>query len=403
MKARLILEDGTVFTGKHIGADKDVVSEIVFNTSMAGYTEVFTDPSYAGQAVCMTYPLIGNYGVCLDDMESEKPWVDAIIVRELSHVASNFRCDMTVQEFMDKFQIPGIEGIDTRALVRLLRDKGTMNGLITTNESLTYDQVKEKLHAYTTGDVVSKVSCKEKKFLKGVESLSENGPLSGSASFNKEDYEASLKGNLSKREKRPAIVKELNGRKTRPLKIALLDLGAKKNIADSLAARGCDVTIYPFDTSAEEILGDEPDGIMLSNGPGDPKDCRGVIEEIKKLYASDVPIFAICLGHQLMALATGADTFKLKYGHRGGNHPVKDLTNGRVYISSQNHGYVVDMDKLDRNVAEPAFINVNDGTNEGLKYVGKNIFTVQFHPEACPGPQDSSYLFDRFIDMCEER
>ena len=403
MKARLILEDGTVFTGKHIGADKDVVSEIVFNTSMAGYTEVFTDPSYAGQAVCMTYPLIGNYGVCLDDMESEKPWVDAIIVRELSHVASNFRCDMTVQEFMDKFQIPGIEGIDTRALVRLLRDKGTMNGLITTNESLTYDQVKEKLHAYTTGDVVSKVSCKEKKFLKGVESLSENGPLSGSASFNKEDYEASLKGDLSKREKRPAIVKELNGRKTRPLKIALLDLGAKKNIADSLAARGCDVTIYPFDTSAEEILGDEPDGIMLSNGPGDPKDCRGVIEEIKKLYASDVPIFAICLGHQLMALATGADTFKLKYGHRGGNHPVKDLTNGRVYISSQNHGYVVDMDKLDRNVAEPAFINVNDGTNEGLKYVGKNIFTVQFHPEACPGPQDSSYLFDRFIDMCEER
>ncbi|SCY66088.1 carbamoyl phosphate synthase small subunit [Butyrivibrio sp. INlla14] len=402
MKARLILEDGTVFTGKHIGADKDVISEIVFNTSMAGYTEVFTDPSYAGQAVCMTYPLIGNYGVCLDDMESEKPWVDAIIVRELSHVASNFRCDMTVQEFMDKFQIPGIEGIDTRALVRLLRDKGTMNGLITTNESLTYDQVKEKLHAYTTGDVVSKVSCKEKKFLKGVESLSENGPLSGSASFNKEDYEASLKGDLSKREKRPAIVKELNGRKTRPLKIALLDLGAKKNIADSLAARGCDVTIYPFDTSAEEILRDKPDGIMLSNGPGDPKDCRGVIEEIKKLYASDVPIFAICLGHQLMALATGADTFKLKYGHRGGNHPVKDLTNGRVYISSQNHGYVVDMDKLDRNVAEPAFINVNDGTNEGLKYVGKNIFTVQFHPEACPGPQDSSYLFDRFINMCEE-
>ena len=396
MKARLILEDGTVFTGKHIGADKDVVSEIVFNTSMAGYTEVFTDPSYAGQAVCMTYPLIGNYGVCLDDMESEKPWVDAIIVRELSHVASNFRCDMTLQDFMDKYEIPGIEGIDTRALVRHLRDKGTMNGYITTNENLTYDAVKDKLHAYTTGDVVSRVSCKEKKFQKGVADLSENGPLSGSASFNKEDYEASLKGDLSKREKRPAIVKELNGKS---LKVALLDLGAKKNIADSLAARGCDVTIYPFDTSAEEILRDAPDGIMLSNGPGDPKDCRGVIEEIKKLYASDTPIFAICLGHQLMALATGADTFKLKYGHRGGNHPVKDLANGRVYISSQNHGYVVDMDKLDKNVAEPAFINVNDGTNEGLSYVGKNIFTVQFHPEACPGPQDSSYLFDRFIGM----
>ncbi|WP_029231631.1 carbamoyl phosphate synthase small subunit [Butyrivibrio sp. VCB2006] len=396
MKARLILEDGTVFTGKHIGADKDVVSEIVFNTSMAGYTEVFTDPSYAGQAVCMTYPLIGNYGVCLDDMESDRPWVDAIIVRELSHVASNFRCDMTVQEFMDKYEIPGIEGIDTRALVRLLRDKGTMNGYLTTNENITYDQVKDKLHAYTTGDVVSKVSCKEKKFLKGVSDLAENGPISGSAVFNKEDYEASLRGDLAKREKRPAIVKELNGT---GLKVALLDLGAKKNIADSLAARGCDVTIYPFDTSAEEILRDKPDGIMLSNGPGDPKDCKGVIEEIKKLYSSDTPIFAICLGHQLMALATGADTYKLKYGHRGGNHPVKDLTNGRVYISSQNHGYVVDMDKLDKSIAEPAFINVNDGTNEGLAYVGKNIFTVQFHPEACPGPQDSSYLFDRFVDM----
>ena len=405
MKARLILEDGTIFTGKHIGADKDVVSEIVFNTSMAGYTEVFTDPSYAGQAVCMTYPLIGNYGVCLEDMESERPWVDAIIVRELSHVASNFRCDMTVQEFMDKYEIPGIEGIDTRALVRLLRDKGTMNGYITTNESITYESVKDKLHAYTTGDVVSKVSCKEKKFQKGVTDLAENGPLSGRASFNKEDYAATLKGDLSKREKRPAIVEELNGvgPDGKALKVALLDLGAKKNIADSLTARGCDVTIYPFDTSAEEILRDKPDGIMLSNGPGDPKDCRGVIEEIKELYKSDTPIFAICLGHQLMALATGADTFKLKYGHRGGNHPVKDLSNGRVYISSQNHGYVVDMDKLDKTVAEPAFINVNDGTNEGLAYVGKNIFTVQFHPEACPGPQDSSYLFDRFIDMCKEK
>lgn len=405
MKARLILEDGTIFTGKHIGADKDVVSEIVFNTSMAGYTEVFTDPSYAGQAVCMTYPLIGNYGVCLDDMESERIWVDAVIVRELSRIPSNFRCDLSIQEFLEKYEIPGIEGIDTRKLVRLLRDKGTMNGYITTNENLTYEMVKDKLHAYTTGDVVSKVSCKEKKFLKGVNDLSENGPITGSAVFVKEDFEASLKGDLSKREKRPAIVRELNGRvavngsETRPLKVALLDLGAKKNIADSLAARGCDVTIYPFDTSAEEILRDNPDGIMLSNGPGDPKDCRGVIEEIKKLYASDTPIFAICLGHQLMALATGADTFKLKYGHRGGNHPVKDLSNGRVYISSQNHGYCVDMDKLDRNVAEPAFINVNDGTNEGLSYVGKNIFTVQFHPEACPGPQDSSYLFDRFVGM----
>ena len=399
MKAFLILEDGTVFEGKHIGADKDVVSEIVFNTSMAGYTEVFTDPSYAGQSVCMTYPLIGNYGVCLDDMESDKIWVDAVIVRELSHIPSNFRCDMSIQEFLEKYDIPGIEGIDTRKLVRILREKGTMNGFITTNESLKYEDVKDKLHAYTTGDVVSKVSCKEKKFLKGVTDIAENGPLSGSASFNEDDYKESLKGDLSKREKKPAIVKELNGK---GLKIALLDFGAKRNIAASLASRGCDVTIYPSDTTAEEILKDAPDGIMLSNGPGDPKECTQIIKEIKKLYDSELPIFAICLGHQLMALATGADTFKMKYGHRGGNHPVKDLSNNRVYISSQNHGYVVDMDKLDPNVAKPAFINVNDGTNEGLSYVGKNIFTVQFHPEACPGPQDSSYLFDRFISMIRE-
>ena len=399
MEAFLILEDGTVFEGKHIGADKDVISEIVFNTSMAGYTEVFTDPSYAGQAVCMTYPLIGNYGVCLDDMESERPWVDAIIVRELSHIPSNFRCDMSIQDFMDKYEIPGIEGIDTRKLVRILREKGTMNGIITTNKNLKYDDIKEKLHAYTTGDVVSKVSCKEKKVLKGVSSLEENGPLSGSTVFNAENYKADLAGDHSKREKRPAIVKELNGK---GLKVALLDVGAKKNISESLAARGCDVTIYPSNTTAEEILKDAPDGIMLSNGPGDPKENVDIIKEIKKLYDSETPIFAICLGHQLMALATGADTFKMKYGHRGGNHPVKDLTNGRVYISSQNHGYVVDMDKLDKNVAEPAFINVNDGTNEGLAYVGKNIFTVQFHPEACPGPQDSSYLFDRFIDMMKK-
>ena len=180
-----------------------------------------------------------------------------------------------------------------------------------------------------------------------------------------------------------------------------MDLGAKDNIARSLAARGCDVTVYPARTSAEEILSDKPDGIMLSNGPGDPKVCTEVIENVKKLYESDTPIFAICLGHQLMALATGADTFKMKYGHRGGNHPVKDLATGRVYISSQNHGYVVDMDKLDEKVAKPAFVNVNDGTCEGLAYTGKNIFTVQFHPEACPGPQDSGYLFDRFIQMME--
>lgn len=356
MKSFLILEDGTVFTGTHIGVQKEVISEIVFNTSMAGYLEVLTDPSYAGQAVCMTYPLIGNYGICRDDMESKKPWPDGLIVRELSRIPSNFRSEMTIRQFLEDNGVPGIAGIDTRALTRILREKGTMNGMITTNQTYHPDEIIPKLKAYTTGKVVERVTCKEKyKF-----------PLTGAG-----------------------------------LKVALLDFGAKDNIARSLAARGCDVTVYPANTTAAEILADAPDGIMLSNGPGDPKECTTIIEEIRKLYESDTPIFAICLGHQLMALATGADTFKMKYGHRGGNHPVKDLSTGRVYISSQNHGYVVNMDKLDPKVAVPAFVNVNDGTNEGLAYTGKNIFTVQFHPEACPGPQDSSYLFDRFIAMMQ--
>ena len=380
MKAFLILEDGTVFTGKHIGAQKEIISEIVFNTSMAGYLEVLTDPSYAGQAVCMTYPLIGNYGICRDDMESKKPWPDGFIVRELSRIPSNFRCNMTIQEFLEENGVPGIAGIDTRALTKILREKGTMNGMITTNEAYDLNEILPKLKAYTTGKVVEIVTCKDKYELKGVKDIAENGPISGSSHFDAKAYA----GNVP--EKKPSMVRSINGQ---GLKVALLDFGAKDNIAKSLAARGCDVTVYPALTKAEEIIAAKPDGIMLSNGPGDPKECVSVIAEIKKLYDTDIPIFAICLGHQLMALATGADTFKMKYGHRGGNHPVKDLSSGRVYISSQNHGYVVDMDKLDPQVSVPAFVNVNDGTNEGLAYTGKNIFTVQFHPEACPGPQDS--------------
>ena len=351
MKAFLILEDGTVFTGTSIGSTRDMISEIVFNTSMTGYLEVLTDPSYAGQAVVMTYPLIGNYGIT-PDMESLKAWSDGYIVRELSRMPSNFRCEGTIQDFLKKYDIPGIAGVDTRALTKILREKGTMNGMITTNENYDLDEVISKLKNYKVEGVVSKVTCEEKYVLEGT------------------------------------------GKK-----VALLDLGAKKNIAKSLNDRGCEVTVYPADTTADEIIASNPDGIMLSNGPGDPAECTSIIKEIKKLYETDIPIFAICLGHQLMALATGGTTYKLKYGHRGGNHPVKDLQTGRVYISSQNHGYVVDEDKIDPNVAVPAFKNVNDGTNEGLAYVGKNIFTVQFHPEACPGPQDSGYLFDRFLEM----
>ncbi len=351
MNAYLILEDGTVFRGQSIGSTREIISEIVFNTSMTGYLEVLTDPSYAGQAVVMTYPLIGNYGIT-PDMESARPWPDGYIVRELSRMPSNFRCEGTIQDFLLRYDIPGICGIDTRALTKILREKGTMNGMITTNPDYDFEEILPKLQAYTTGNVVDRVTCTEPYTLKG------------------------------------------SGKH-----VALMDFGAKRNIARSLNRRGCEVTVYPAHTTAEEILAAKPDGIMLSNGPGDPKECTAIIAELRKLYESDTPIFAICLGHQLMALAVGADTHKMKYGHRGGNHPVRDLSTGRVYISSQNHGYVVDTEHLDPAIARPAFVNVNDGTNEGLEYIGKNIFTVQFHPEACPGPQDSAYLFDRFIDM----
>lgn len=355
MKAYLILEDGTVFEGTSIGSSREVISEIVFNTSMTGYLEVLTDPSYAGQAVVMTYPLIGNYGICREDMESRQAWPDGYIVRELSRIPSNFRSGDTIDHFLKEQDISGISGIDTRALTKILREKGTMNGMITTNGDYDLEEVKEKIRQYTVKGVVLKTSVKKPYVLPG------------------------------------------DGKK-----VALLDCGAKDNIARNLNKRGCEVTVYPADTPAEEILKTDPDGIMLSNGPGDPAENVGIIEEVRKLYESSVPIFAICLGHQLMALATGAKTYKLKYGHRGGNHPVKDLETGRVYITSQNHGYAVDEESLDPSVAVPAFVNVNDKTNEGLKYVGKNIFTVQYHPEACPGPLDSGYLFDRFMRMMEE-
>lgn len=399
MKAFLILEDGTVFTGTSFGAAKEVISEIVFNTSMAGYPEVLTDPSYAGQAVCMTYSLIGNYGVCLEDMESVRPWPDALIVRETCHVPSNFRSDESLDAFMKKYDIPGISGIDTRALTKLLREIGTMNGMITTDEHYDLQIILPQLKKYTCGKVVEKVTCKEKYTVPGAKDLSENGPISGHAFFDSNEYEKYQDGDKSCKEKRPSLIRSLNGQ---GLKIGLLDVGLKENIVRSLSMRGCDVTVYPAWTPAAEILADQPDGIMISNGPGDPKECTSIIAEVRKLYESNVPIFAICLGHQLMALATGSDTFKLKYGHRGGNHPVKDLTTGRVYISSQNHGYAVDESSVNSAIAEPLFVNVNDGTNEGLIYKGKNIFTVQFHPEACPGPQDSGFLFDRFLENIKE-
>ena len=355
MKAYLILEDGNVFECESVGADKEVVSEFVFNTSMTGYVEVLTDPSYAGQSVVMTYPLIGNYGVCLEDQESTKPYVEGFVVNELARLGSNFRKNVDLKDYLIEHDIPCIQGIDTRHLTKIIRNKGCMNGMITTTKYDDLSEVMEKIHNFKVTGVVERTTC-DKPYTVG----------SGDR------------------------------------KVALLDFGAKKNIAKSLANRNIEVTVYPASTPASTIIEGNYDGVMLSNGPGDPKECVEIIEEIKKLYASNVPIFAICLGHQLMSLATGADTHRLKYGHRGANHPVKDLATGKVYISTQNHGYVVDEATLNPEVAEPAFENVNDKTNEGLSYKGKNIFTVQFHPEACAGPQDTAYLFDRFMDMMKK-
>lgn len=366
MEAYLILEDGTTFTGRSIGSTKDVISEIVFNTSMTGYLEVLTDPSYAGQAVVMTYPLIGNYGICREDMEAKVSNTDGFIVRELSRLGSNFRNEQSIQDFLVEQDIPGIEGIDTRALTKILREKGTINGMITTKMPENMEEALAKIKDYSVRGVVDKVTTKE------------------IVSYRPGDLNTDSNVSVSK-------------------KVAILDVGTKFNIARCLLKRGCEVTIFPARTNPEDILAINPDGIMLTNGPGDPKECTEVIQNLKSLYQSDVPIFAICLGHQLMALATGCDTEKMKYGHRGANHPVKDLETGRVYISSQNHGYMVKEDSVPSDIAEVAFINVNDKTVEGLKYKNKNIFTVQFHPEACAGPKDSEVLFDRFIKMMEER
>ncbi len=364
MKGYLILENGMVFEGNSFGAEKEVISEIVFNTSMTGYLEVLTDPSYAGQAVVMTYPLIGNYGICKKDMESQKPWPDAFIVRELSRLASNFRNECSIQDFLAEHEIPAIAGIDTRALVKVLRENGTMNGMITVNAERNIDEAVRKIKEYSVKGVVKKVS--------------------------RQSVQEYVPGDLGT-DKDIAVKRHA----------AVLDVGTKNNIIRSLLNRNCKVTVFPCDTKASDIISVKPDGIMITNGPGDPKECVEIIAEIKKLYDSDIPVFAICLGHQLMALATGADTHKMKYGHRGANHPVKDILTDRVYISSQNHGYVVDEHSLNPLVCEPAFINVNDGTIEGLRYIGKNIFTVQFHPEACAGPKDSEVLFERFINMME--
>ncbi len=355
MKATLLLENGMAFTGTSMGSTKTCVCEMVFNTSMVGYQEILTDPSYAGQGIVMTYPLIGNYGVNSQDNQSRNAWAAAMIVRRQSSRGSNFRCEDTLDNFLKKYDITGICGVDTRAITRILRDQGTMNGMITTEENFDRDEAMRLIRAYQVTGTVERTT---------------------------RDH-----------------IQVYPGERKR---VAFLDLGAKEEMIRMLQKRGCCVTVYPAHTPAETILAGNYDGIMLSNGPGNPADNPGIIAEIRRLYASDIPIFAVCLGHQLMALATGAKTGKLKYGHRGANHPVKDLATGRVYITSQNHGYMVEADSVDPAIAEISHVNVNDGTVEGLRYKKKKIFTVQFHPEACPGPRDTEYLFNQFMELMEE-
>ncbi|MGI6742319.1 MAG: carbamoyl phosphate synthase small subunit [Eubacteriales bacterium] len=392
-EAYLILENGQLFKGKGICSDQNIMSEIVFNTSMTGYPQVLSSPAYAGQAVVMTYPLVGNYGICFDDLESDRPWLDALIIREAAREPSNFRSDISLIDYLCKHGVPCIEGIDTRALTKTLRDNGTMKGMITSDTDFNITNIIAKLKEHKNGDLVGMTSCRERYLVHGVKSIDENGVMAGHVIFDNDQYEASLNG--GPHEKAPSYIKEFNGTN---LKIALLDLGEKYNLVRSLTARGCDVEVFPADTEAREILSSHPNGIVVSNGPGDPKECESIIPEIKKLYDGNIPVFAISLGHQLMALATGGNTSKMKHGHRGGNHPVKDLSNGRVYITSQNHGYVVDIDSIDNDVASPAFVNINDGSNEGLTYIHKNIFTVQFQPEACVSSEGTGYLIDMFID-----
>ena len=354
MKATLILENGMTFTGESIGSTADRICEMVFNTSMVGYQEILTDPSYAGQGIVMSYPLIGNYGVNSEDNESSRPWGEAFVVRHLSRRGSNFRCEGDLDDYLKEHGITGIQGVDTRAITRILRSQGTMNGMITCAEHFSIQELLEPIKAYRVQGTVERVSREEVQVY-------------------------------------PSIPRQ-------KLRVALMDFGVKENMIRCLQARGCEVTVFPAHTTAVEILSGKFDGVMLSNGPGDPADNVAIIAEIQELYASGIPIFAVCLGHQLMALATGAQTRKMRFGHRGGNHPVKDLEHGRAYITSQNHGYVVTAESVDPAVASVSHVNVNEGSVEGLKYVRPNCFTVQFHPEASPGPMDTEYLFDRFVD-----
>lgn len=346
-KGYLILQDGRVFEGFRFGAEADTVGELVFTTGMCGYVETLTDPSYAGQIVMQTYPLIGNYGIIREDFEGAC-CVKGYVVREYCDAPSNFRTDCDLDTYLKEQGVPGLFGVDTRELTRIIREHGVMNAAIC--DEIPADLTPIETYAVT--GVVEAVSCKEPSVL----------PAEGEERF----------------------------------RVSLLDYGAKRNIVRELQKRGCTVTVLPATTSAEEILAADPDGIMLSNGPGDPAENVYQVEQIRKLLGK-VPMFGICLGHQLTALAAGGSTYKLKYGHRGVNQPVRDLNGVRTYITSQNHGYAVDSDTV--KLGKVRFANANDGTCEGIDYPELKAFTVQFHPEACTGPKDTTFLFDQFVEL----
>lgn len=353
-KRYLVLEDGSYYEGYKLGSDKLSVGEIVFNTAMTGYQETISDPSYTGQIITFTYPLIGNYGINRDDFEALIPTLNGVVVKEASMHPSNFRKQKTLHEVLVEFEIPGIAGVDTRSITRKIRKHGVLKAAFT--------DAKNEIEALIQQLQVTDLPRSE------VKTVSTKSPYVST-------------GN--------------------DLSVVLVDFGKKQNIVRELNERGCNVTVVPYDTSAEAIIRMSPDGVMLSNGPGDPEEVQVAVEMIKGILGK-IPFFGICLGHQLFALSQGATSFKMKFGHRGANHPVKDLKTGKVALTSQNHGYAIDKDSLINTDLEVTHIAINDGTVEGLRHKSLPAFSVQYHPEACPGPSDSNYLFDEFIEMMNE-